>query len=49
MVDGLADPGAFKLIHMAMQFHKGAAEGCDPEGQQSPEEDCEGFDHLGTT
>jgi hypothetical protein len=23
MVDGLADPAAFKLIHMAMQFHKG--------------------------
>lgn len=23
MVDGLADPSAFKLIHMAMQFHKG--------------------------
>lgn len=24
MVDGLTDPAAFKLIHMAMQFHKGA-------------------------
>jgi hypothetical protein len=23
MVDGLTDPSAFKLIHMAMQFHKG--------------------------
>jgi hypothetical protein len=23
MVDSLADPAAFKLIHMAMQFHKG--------------------------
>jgi hypothetical protein len=24
MVDGLTDPAAFKLLHMAMQFHKGA-------------------------
>jgi hypothetical protein len=24
MVNGLVDPAAFKLIHMAMQFHKGA-------------------------
>jgi translation elongation factor EF-4 len=24
MVDNLVDPASFKLIHMAMQFHKGA-------------------------
>lgn len=36
MVNGLTDPSAFKLIHMAMQFHKGAQKVVTKKVDKSP-------------